>query len=72
MKVLDNRCLVRTPATQTMGRGGREDALSKKPEPERSCAWTKAILFCRPDSDDPIYHDQENDEGIDQYQFVGS
>jgi len=55
-----------------MGRGGREDALSKKPEPERSCAWTKAILFCRPDSDDPIYHDQENDEGIDQYQFVGS
>jgi hypothetical protein len=34
--------------------------------------WTRPILSCGPDPDDPIYHDHENDERIDNHEFGGS
>jgi hypothetical protein len=50
----------------------KKDPLAVKQEPKRSLTQTEAILLYGPDSDDPIYHDQENDEKIDKRQFGGS
>jgi hypothetical protein len=51
---------------------GKEDVRSTEQERKRSFVWTRPILSFRPDPDDPIYHDQDNDERIDKHKFGGS
>jgi len=51
---------------------GKEDVRSVEQERKRSFVWTRPTLSCGPDPDDPIYHDQQNDERIDKHEFGGS
>jgi hypothetical protein len=68
-----SRCFIGGPQSSgEITAWGKEDVHPIEQEGKRSSVWISAILSSGSDSDDPVYHDQENDERIDNHEFGGS